>query len=296
MNTTNRKSISRRTTALNLFAGLPALLIAVPLVCFGRSAALRDQPHGPAPAFRPAPAAPAFHPAPAPAFHPAPAMVDRSSHGSVRHVDTQVIQRPVVAPREPVHVDTHVDTHVETHVDQHPVDVHRAPEHPVEVRHDDPRGHEIVTHRDVDVDFRGRHGWDGFAFGRHHPSLPIGCLTLSIGGVPYYYSDGIYYQPVGSDYQEVYPPVGAEIPAPPDGAIEVDAGGQTYYYAGGAFYVLQPDGSYAIAPTPIGVVVPELPPGAVQVSVNGGVAYQFNGIYYEPVFVNGVTQYETFQP
>jgi len=44
----------------------------------------------------------------------------------------------------------------------------------------------------------------------------------------------------------------------------------------------------------MGVVVPELPPGAVQVSVNNRLAYQFNGIYYEPVFVNGVTQYMTF--
>jgi hypothetical protein len=90
--------------------------------------------------------------------------------------------------------------------------------------------------------------------------------------------------------------VGAAVPQPPDGAIAIDAGGQTYYYAGGAFYLQQPDGAYATAPTPIGVVVPELPPGAIQVSVKGTVAYQFNGIYYEPVFVNGVTQYETFMP
>ena len=68
-----------------------------------------------------------------------------------------------------------------------------------------------------------------------------------------------------------------------------------YYYAGGAFYVQQ-GSAFVIAPTPIGVTVPELPPGAVQVSVNGGVAYQFNGIYYQPVFVNGVTQYQTFTP
>ena len=46
--------------------------------------------------------------------------------------------------------------------------------------------------------------------------------------------------------------------------------------------------------TPIEVVVPELPPGAVQVSMNGVIAYQFNGIYYQPVFVNGITEYETF--
>ena len=282
MNTLTRssQSISRRTTGLGLFVGLPALLIALPLICFGRGAGPHDQPRASAPAFRSAPA---------PAFRPAPAMVDRSSHGSVRHVDTQVIQRPVQAPRQPEHVDSRVV--------QRPVDVQRRePDHPVEVRHDAPRGRDIVVHHDVDVDVHRRHGWDDFAFGRHHPTLPFGCLTLNIGGAAYYYSDGIYYQPVGGDYQEVYPPVGAEIPAPPDGAIEIDAGGQAYYYAAGAFYVQQPDGTYAIAPTPLGVVVPELPPGAIQVSVNGGVAYQFNGIYYEPVFVNGVTQYETFQP
>jgi hypothetical protein len=46
----------------------------------------------------------------------------------------------------------------------------------------------------------------------------------------------------------------------------------------------------------MGVIVPELPPGAVLVTVNGNVAYQFNNIYYEPVFQNGVTQYQTFMP
>lgn len=99
----------------------------------------------------------------------------------------------------------------------------------------------------------------------------------------------------------------------PDGAIEIDAGNLIYYYAGGAFYVQQDDG-FVIAPAPMGVAVPELPPGAVQVSLNqkgtnldelqtgglatggGSVAYQFNGIYYQPVFVNGVTQHMTFQP
>ncbi|HYV27170.1 MAG TPA: DUF6515 family protein, partial [Candidatus Eisenbacteria bacterium] len=86
------------------------------------------------------------------------------------------------------------------------------------------------------------------------------------------------------------------VPQPPDGAVQLEAGGQVYYYAAGAFYAQQPDGTFVIAPTPIGVVVPELPPGAVQVSAGGAIAYQFNGIYYRPVFVNGVTQYQTFQP
>jgi len=240
-------SISKRKTFLSLAFGLPALLIALPLICAEHGAA----PRGGA---------------------ARPVAVDRSNHGSVRHVDTHVVQRPV--------------------------EVRHEPERPVEVRHEAAPRHEVVVHRDVDVDVdvHRRHFWNDFVFGRRLPALPLGFFSLRIGGAPYYYSDGIYYQPVDGGYQEAYPPVGAAVPQPPDGAIEINAGGQTYYYAGGAFYLQQPDGTYAIAPTPIGVVVPELPPGAIQVSVKGTVAYQFNGIYYEPVFVNGVTQYETFMP
>src|ERR1051326_8329820 len=187
--------------------------------------------------------------------------VDRSSHGSIRHYDSHVYQRPT--------------------------DVHRDFDRRVE-RHDVFPRHDVFVHRDVDVDFHHPHFWNNFVFHRHLTTLPFGFLTLNIGGAPYYYSDGIYYQPSEGGYQEVYPPVGANVPQPPDGAIAINAGGQTYYYAGGAFYLQQPDGAYAIAPTPLGVVVPELPPGAIQVSVGGQIAYQFNGIYYRPVFANGV--------
>jgi hypothetical protein len=169
---------------------------------------------------------------------------------------------------------------VETQVIQRPAEVH----------------HEVVVHRDVEVDVHRPHFWNDFAFGRRLRVLPVGFLSLNIRGVPYYYFGGVYYQPADNGYEEVYPPVGAAVSEPPDGAIEINAGDQIYYYAGGAFYVRQPDGSFAIAPTPLGVVVPELPPGAIQVAVQGAVAFQFNGIYYEPVFSNGVTQYQTFMP
>lgn len=233
------ESLTGRKTGQRIAVGLAALLIALPLI---------GAEHGRAPR----------------AMAPRPAMVDRFSHGSVRHIDTHVVQRPVEVRHEPIH--------------------------PVELRH------EVMVHHDVDVDIHRRHFWNDFVFGRHLAVLPLGCFTLQVGGVPYYYWDGVYYQPADSGYQEVYPPIGAAVPQPPEGAIEIEAGGQVYYYAGGAFYMQQPNGTYAIAPTPIGVVVPELPPGAIQVSVKGTVAYQFNGVYYEPVFVNGVTQYETFMP
>jgi hypothetical protein len=245
-------SFSRRKIGLSLAVSLTSLLIALPLIGAERGA----PPRASAPR--------------APMLAPRPAMVDRSSHGSIRHVETHVVQRPV--------------------------EVRHEPERALAVRREVAPHREFLVHHDVDVDIHRRHFWNDFAFGRRLAVLPFGCLTLQIGGVPYYYDDGIYYQPIEGGYQEVYPPVGAAVPQPPDGAIEIYSGGQTYYYAGGAFYVQQPDGTYAIAPTPIGVVVPELPPGAIQVSVKGTVAYQFNGIYYEPVFVNGVTQYQTFMP
>lgn len=261
MNLHPNYAIGVRRTWVHLAVGLCASLVAMPLISAERGAAPRP---GPAP-----------HAAPA-----RPAVVDRTSHGSIRHAETHVVQRPVEQSREP----------------QRPAEVRREPQRPVEVGHEARPRPGIVVRHDFEADVRRPHRWDDFAFGRRLASLPLGFLALHLGAVPYYYSDGIYYQAVDGNYQEVYPPAGAVIPQPPDGAIEIVAGNQTYYYAGGAFYLQQPDGTFAVAPTPLGVVVPELPPGAVPVSVNGAVAYQFNGIYYEPVFVNGVTQYQTFLP
>jgi Family of unknown function (DUF6515) len=235
-----------------------ALLVAWPLLY-----AQQRQQQGDHPEPQRSQPAPRPEPARAPVQHTQPVVVDRANHGTVRHVDTHVVPRPVQRP-------------IETHpgFDGH---------------------HDVYVHHDVDVDFHHPRFWNGFRYGARFNVLPVGYVSIFVGGSPYYYDDGLYYQQVDNGYQEVYPPVGADVPQPPDGAYAIDAGNQTYYYAGGAFYVQQGDG-YVIAPPPIGVTVPELPPGAVQVAVNGGIAYQFNGIYYRPVFVDGVTQYMTFMP
>jgi hypothetical protein len=212
-----------------------------------------------------------------PAERPGGGSVERFNHGSVRHEEAHAFR-----PTPEIHHGPEV----------RPGPAPRPGGPPVRTI----ERREGFVHHDVDVDMHRRHFWNNFVFGRRLAALPAGFLSLQIGGAPYYYNGGIYYQPVDGGYQEVYPPVGASIPSLPDGSVEVAAGGQMYYYAGGAFYVQQADGTYAIAPTPIGVTVPELPPGVVEVSVNGKVAYQFNGIYYQPVFSNGVTQYETFRP
>ena len=246
-------AISRRGIGI----GILALLAAMPL-----SHAQRQEPRG---AEAPRVSGPPRE-TPRPAVQRQPAVVNRTNHGSIRHVDTHVVQRPVVVQRRVEAPRGGIDQH------QH-----------------------VIAHHDVDAEIGGRRFWHGFVFGARRHGLWPGYVQLYVNGAPYFYDDGIYYQQTGDDYQEVYPPVGADVQDLPDGAIEVDAGNVAYYYAGGAFYVQQGDG-YVIAPTPIGVSVPELPPGVVEVSYNGGMAYQFNGIYYLPQFVDGVTQYVTFQP
>jgi hypothetical protein len=234
-----------------IVVGFAAVLAALPLLYAQQQRQQSSQ--------RAEPAAPRSEPARAPVQRSQPVVVDRSSHGSIRHLDTHVVQRPVQV-------------------------IHGFDSH-----------HDVFVHHDVEVDIHRPQFWHNFRYGARFNILPVGYVSLMVNGSPYYYDDGLYYQQADNGYQEVYPPVGADVPQPPDGAIVVEAGNQTYYYAGGAFYVQQ-DGGYVVAPPPIGVAVPELPPGAVQVAVNGGAAYQFNGIYYRPEFVDGVTQYITFLP
>jgi hypothetical protein len=236
-------------------AGLAALLIALPLAY-----AQRPEPsRGIEPQRMPEPQRAPVQPRAPVQQRPAP-VVDRVNHGTVRHIDTHVAQPPVGG--RPSYT---------------------------------PSSHAIVGHHDVDADVHRHWPWHDFAYGRRWTILPVGCISLFVNGAPYYYGDGIYYQPSDGSYQEVYPPPGADIPQLPDGAEQIDYGDQTYYYAGGAFYVQQ-DSGYVIVPPPIGITVPDLPPGAVQTVINGFTAYQFNGVYYEPVFVDGVTQYQIFQP
>ena len=230
--------------------GLLTLMVLAPLIQAQRQQQAPFQRGEPAPR---------REPMRAPVEERRPVVVDRVTHGTLRHVDTQVVERPVV--------------------ERHEAEV---------------RPHAMV-HRDVEVDIDHQRHWHDFVFGRRVNALRAGYLQLLVNGDPFFYDDGIYYQQANDGYLEVYPPVGAVVPVLPAGAIEIAAGNLIYYSAGGAFYVQQ-YGGFAVAPPPLGVTVPELPPGAVPVSLTGRVVYQFNGIYYQPAFVNGVTQFVTVTP
>src|SRR5579859_7902543 len=142
MNLHSNLSIGR-STWLSLAFGLFGFGLALPLVCAERRAPTRS------PAPRPTPVA-------------------RTSHGTVRHADTHIVQRPT--------------------------EVRREPERPAEERHEIAPRTEAVEHRDVEADVHRPHLWDAFAFGRRLAALPLGFLRLQIGAVPYFYCGGLYYQ------------------------------------------------------------------------------------------------------
>ncbi len=251
----------RRGAGGILPVGLLILILLLPSAQAQRSSekpAQRNEPpakSGTSPRRDPAPQR---APVRAPVSHPQPP-VDRVNHGTLRHADTQVIER-----HEPKYPGPTGRTH----------------------------GFE---HHDVDSDFSHPHFWHGFNYGHHVGVLRIGFHPFFLLGMPYFYDDGIYYQRADAGYREVYPPLGAVVPDLPEGAIEIQVGTLTYYYGGGAFYLRRYDG-FIIVAAPMGVTVPDPPPGAALVTVNGNVAYQFNGVFFRPIFVNGVTQYVTYRP
>lgn len=147
--------------------------------------------------------------------------------------------------------------------------------------------------RDVDIRSHRHRHWDDFRYGARHVELRPGAMVIVLNSASYYYYDGIYYQPAGREFVEIYPPVGAVIPALPSGAVAITVGSVVYHYACGTFYLQQALG-FVVVPPVMGVVVPEVPPGASAVVVDGAVTYFFNGVYYRPAFINGSVQYITF--
>jgi Family of unknown function (DUF6515) len=159
------------------------------------------------------------------------------------------------------------------------------------------RGEEWREHRDlgIDGDLRHSYPWFGFSPGVAIQTLPPDYFQFDLGGNPYYYGQGLYYQPGPSGYVVVTPPIGALVPQLPPVAEAISVGQVLYYYAAGAFYVQEPRGFRVVTP-PLGITVTELPPGAVPVTLHGLLYYQADGAYFQPMIQNGVTVYLTVRP
>jgi hypothetical protein len=106
--------------------------------------------------------------------------------------------------------------------------------------------------------------WDG-AHGHSHyypvtgwrvNALPPHVAWTPYHGVRYGYWGGVWYEPYGSSWVVVRPPVGIVIGGLPAFATVVTIGGIGYWYANGVYYREYGGGGYEVVPSPI-VGVPE---------------------------------------
>jgi hypothetical protein len=104
------------------------------------------------------------------------------------------------------------------------------------------------------------------------PSLPAGCVAITVGGADYYYGAGMYYRAGSSGYLVVPAPVGAVVTTLPSGAQQVLVGDTLCYLINGVAYrktvygyeVMPPPAvvvqQVVTAVPPVSVVAPEAPP------------------------------------
>ena len=110
-------------------------------------------------------------------------------------------------------------------------------------RHDDRDFHR------GDHDFYRWHDHPHYGYRMHF--LPDGCFTVLVGGVAYYYYDGLYYVREGFDYVLVSPPIGAYVNVIPPDFQPVSINGRIYYTDNGVYYILTQHHGYKVVPQPV---------------------------------------------
>ena len=90
-------------------------------------------------------------------------------------------------------------------------------------------------------------------FGLHVSFIPDGFVTVAVGGMRYYYYDGLYYNQIGGEYVVINPPIGAVVRSVPPDYRPVVINGVTYYADSDTYYVYTPHG-YQVVPAPVTVV------------------------------------------
>jgi hypothetical protein len=118
--------------------------------------------------------------------------------------------------------------------------------------------------------------------------LPNVALSLTLGGLLFYYADGIYYRHHTGGYVVAVPPVGLIVPRLPLGYVVYRRHGITYYYYADVYYVWDtPHRGYRVVEAPDlyaeykpGDVVDVLPDGAYSVTIDGVQYYRYRGVYF----------------
>jgi hypothetical protein len=118
--------------------------------------------------------------------------------------------------------------------------------------------------------------------------LPRLAVTLSLGGLFFYYADGLYYRHYNNTYIVTAPPVGLIVTTLPVGYTVFVLGGRTYYYYADVYYVWDTRRSgYRVVEAPLdystyqpGEIVDTLPDGARSVTIDGVQYYRYADVYF----------------
>lgn len=122
------------------------------------------------------------------------------------------------------------------------------------------------------------------SYGQRFISMPGPYVSIRFGGVPYYYSGGLFYRPYGSYFQVAFPPFGLRVGILPSMYHPMMIAGNPYYYANGIFY--RPSAStrdYEVVQAPVGAEVPSLPAETKTMVIDGEKFYSLNGTYFKDV-------------
>ena len=141
----------------------------------------------------------------------------------------------------------------------------------------------------------------GMVIGAAVASVPKTTQTVYVQGAPYYYANGVYYQPApsGSGYVVVQAPPGASLPSLPPSAVSVQANGQSYEYLNGIFYqggyTSSGQYGYTVVQAPIGATVNSLPQGAQSQVVNGAKFFTYGSTWFRAFYSGNETVYMVVQ-
>ncbi|WP_345969247.1 DUF6515 family protein [Sulfurimonas sp. HSL1-6] len=121
-------------------------------------------------------------------------------------------------------------------------------------------------------------------------SLPRVAISLSLGGLVFYYADGLYYRHHDRGFIVAAPPVGLVVRTLPVGYTVFVHSGLTYYYYADVYYtwdtyrnayrVVNPPVTYYDVEFAPGQVLDYLPDGAYSVTINGAQYYRYANTYF----------------
>jgi len=120
--------------------------------------------------------------------------------------------------------------------------------------------------------------------------LPPLSARFLMGGIEFYFYDGIYYRHINGSYTIVPAPLGYRVSVLPKDCFKFFMGSTPFYYYYGAFYTTI-DGKYEVVPAPIGAEVPGLPDGYEKIVADGQTFYIFNNVQYTKVIRDNQTWY-----